>query len=402
VDANEQIKLLEPIFEEAGFRKPSWYAKITDPKKFEKFVLPGVQHTLGITKRKRGTTRVFRTAWEAATQPLPKARPDVHLATSAQPGCYPVDTSTSTSIKEKDNVPGWARLTDETILQVIKGQKLLSGVWVKYCIDHDIPLHIHLMGFRPHKRFMMGKLLYMNAGRAGKTWWGHADMMLADDAARKMHYGNFTMYLKTVVTHPQYMLIHDDVFCSEYLGGEDISFWDPCHPDHRDEYISRDHMRDIFIIAVPADFDPLKSSGSGTCRYRDITGRLPDGLSADERTHKDASYPSAEAYASFWNWAHRAPVQSATGAMFYSGTNGSMKSNTIVFQEQQFLSNYKTGEFDQKIADCGHWGDRCVYPGSTDVLMGQEPYFVGAQISIPGGTGIMSTNTTGVPGQVPL
>jgi len=57
-----------------------------------------------------------------------------------------------------------------------------------------------------------------SGGRAGYTVFGHSDVQIAHDAARKVGIAHYTTYLSAVVTDPKKVYIVQDMFCERYLG----------------------------------------------------------------------------------------------------------------------------------------------------------------------------------------
>lgn len=267
------------------------------------------------------------------------------------------------SVFNPNAVPGWNPLSLSTIRGILFSIPIHSGRYLHFCLENNIPPHIGVLGFRPHKTFRMGTLIYMNRGKAGSTWWGHADFMLSDDAARKMHFGNFTIYAKTVITNNKFICLFQNIYCADYLGGDAHEIFDASDPEHVEDYMAGENMRDIFICAVPINFDTTRTS------FMDITGRFVDSLCCDANTQSLAWYDSADVYSAVWGWRHSSQPNSE------SMMGKQPKSNTMVFQEQQFLFNPNSGRFDYKIDDAGHWGDENIYPGCTRVIQGHEGMF---------------------------
>ena len=79
---------------------------------------------------------------------------------------------------------------------------------------------------RPYMTYLMGTGILTVAGRGtGETLIGHADFQLADNVIQKMHVGNFTMYLKSIVYQQQNVFLAENIFAQGYVSGNNMEFW---------------------------------------------------------------------------------------------------------------------------------------------------------------------------------
>ena len=79
--------------------------------------------------------------------------------------------------------------------------------------------------FRPRMTYNMATAILCQGGaELGETFHGHHDFQLTDDIIHKVHIGHYTFYSKSVVRSPKHMYIADDVFCTGYVGGENVDF----------------------------------------------------------------------------------------------------------------------------------------------------------------------------------
>jgi hypothetical protein len=68
-------------------------------------------------------------------------------------------------------------------------------------IEKDIVFPFGFLLYRPFITHNMATAILTKKGaETGETLIGHADFQLGDDVARKMHYGHYTMYLKSIVS----------------------------------------------------------------------------------------------------------------------------------------------------------------------------------------------------------
>ncbi len=257
-------------------------------------------------------------------------------------------------------------LSKSQIIEVLRQIKVDSGVFLRWSLANNVPVAIGTLNYRPHKTYDMGTTIYMNAGAAGNTWFGHADFQLANDSARKLIFGNFTIYGKTVVPFPQFIALYPNMFVRAHIAGGGHAFWDPLNDDDVDDYRSGVVKKDIFAVAVLANFDVEQTW------YMDITGRFDNSLCLDDETQKVTDHPGAAVYARHWGWTHRMP--SIPGM----DRPSQPKFNTIVLQENQFLYSYNPGagtrEFSYEIPETGHWRG-VVAPGMGAVIRGSVGMF---------------------------
>lgn len=218
-----------------------------------------------------------------------------------------------------------------------------SGLFWKWSIDNDIPVAITGIGFRPHKRYDMGTILYMTGGgSAAKTFFGHADFQLADNVAQKMHFGHFTMYAKTVVLDNSKIVHGYNAYCRGYNGGNGVSFYNSLNPDHVAEYKQGETNHDIFMAATLAHHLINTSA-------LDITGEFQASLNPSLEANESTNYFNCESLARLWGWTSRynpLTVQHVNQAIG--------RYNTVTFQEHQLQYEYKgtgQGGFTKVIVD---------------------------------------------------
>lgn len=259
--------------------------------------------------------------------------------------------------------PKKAHLKDADIKQLLFALPIsASGAWMKLCIKrHFLPLIGALM-FRPHQRFVMGSAMHMNGfGEAGNTCYMGADFQLGDNVAQKMHFGNFTLYSKTVIWDNRYITHAKNVYCRDYLGGNGSKIWDPLENSDVEDYRTNNLIRDMFLIAIPINW---KTDSF----HLDITGKYHPSLCADEEANLNTLFPNAEIYADWWGWRNvKDPMDRSYGSDI------APRFNTLCFQAHEGMYNYGSGDFTRIITEKGHWGDR-IYPGCGRVRQGWDKY----------------------------
>jgi hypothetical protein len=94
-------------------------------------------------------------------------------------------------------------------------------------VEENIPFPFGFMLMRPNATYLMGTGILTKGGAStGETLIGHTDFQLADNVVQKMHYGNFTMYLKSIVYKPDNVFLAENIFSGDYVDGLDTSMHD--------------------------------------------------------------------------------------------------------------------------------------------------------------------------------
>lgn len=78
-----------------------------------------------------------------------------------------------------------------------------------------------LLCFRPFRQYTMGTgVLCKKGSELGNTFRGWADFQLTDNIIAKTHIGHFTFWHASVVTNAKCLFLAEDIFCTNYEGGE--------------------------------------------------------------------------------------------------------------------------------------------------------------------------------------
>ena len=227
---------------------------------------------------------------------------------------------------------------------------------------------------RPYMTYQMGSGILTVAGRAtGETLIGHADFQMADNVVQKMHIGNFTMYLKSVVYQQQNVYIAENIYAQGYVSGNGMDFW-AAQDAKRFTSESDNHVPSIYSCLVPYE----SSGGNAKDEYfandfpnpLDVTGAYSPSnpalgglqqLNATGQLH----YASARFYSALHRWDNSTPATD-------SGAFGSYnRFNTLCFQGHTAYYNPASGNYDLVQTNTGHWGTR-VYPGCGKVRKGLQ------------------------------
>ena len=231
-------------------------------------------------------------------------------------------------------------------------------------IAHDDVFPFGFLIMRPYMTYQMASAILTVAGAStGETLVGHADFQLADNVVQKMHIGNFTMYLKSVVYQPQQVWIADNIMACGYVAGNNCVFANeetdgpPTEPAHASLYaclLPYDSQQqgdgEAWMSELP---NPLDTSGQFD-KNNPMLAPLAQGSS---KWH----YASAPFYSKVYKWDH-SPMDASS-----MGTDN--RYNSVVFQGHEALYNPSSQRYDIVIECTGHRGNR-VYAGCGRVWKG--------------------------------
>ena len=179
---------------------------------------------------------------------------------------------------------------------------------------------------------MSSAILTVAGAATGETLVGHADFQLADNVIQKMHIGNFTMYLKSIVYQPHHVWVADAVMSSGYVGGNNCEFRQPDVPNDPPKDASHASM---YSVLVPYEAEGSQSNGvweSELPNPMDITGKYERGNPALQMLNnsvKSEHYACAGFYAKKFAWNN----ELNTADTDTIGTDN--RWNTLVFQGHQ-------------------------------------------------------------------
>ena len=246
------------------------------------------------------------------------------------------------------------------------GQPVNANTFSRIIASDDVfPFGFLLM--RPYMTYSMASaILTVGGSRTGETLVGHADFQLADNVVQKMHIGNFTMYLKSIVYQPHHVWIADNVMACGYIGGNNCMFRSvngvtdpPSAPEHPS----------LYACMVPYDCDQEGHNPDWEQELPnplDITGHYSDGnpaLAALKNSVKKAHYASSLFYRNAFGWNNQDQNMSDDSM----GTSN--RYNTLVFAGHYAMYNPQTQRYDLVHENTGHRGNR-IYAGCGRVWKG--------------------------------
>ena len=233
-------------------------------------------------------------------------------------------------------------------------------------IEKDIYFPFDFLLFRPRIRHRMATGILCKAGaETGETLIGHADFQLADDVVRKMHYGHFTLYSKSIVYKSDNVYLAENIVSTAYVGGNDVSM------NTLDSLREDGERKSMYVALVPASDnagdDPVATNGA-YYNPMDVTGKfatnIPHLANLDDEignSNRYLHYPGATFYSHVWQFNNSA--QRLMNDYVPAEVNSD---NTVVFQGHQTSYNPAAGNFSYTTVNTGHFGER-VYPGCGKV-----------------------------------
>lgn len=195
---------------------------------------------------------------------------------------------------------------------------------------------------------------------------------MADNAAQKMIYGHYTMYSKTIVLHPEMLILGHNAYCDGYISGGGVLAWDPLNDDHESEFKDGILNRDLFVTLLPMNYTRGERAALA---WRSFTGQMPSSLNVAEEVNRAVFYPGCHAVAAHWGMSAEAG-QYGPNKTYRALVDdySERQTNVICMQAFQLKWDANKGDYLSVVLDKGHWGDR-VYAGMRQVIDGQAHTF---------------------------
>ncbi len=224
----------------------------------------------------------------------------------------------------------------------------------------DVAVLLGFLLMRPHATYETRYAIKCAAGgNTGYTMYGHTNMQLASEAARKVGLMHFTAYMTALVMEPKNVYVLEDIFCKKYLGGMCVRFWDAASYKQTGKRTSRS------IICAP-----LPPSRRRLEQKIDIRGRwytaLDMGLISDEAFDQPL-YEGAQ------RMAHLFGLRDG-GRKGNASNRARVAYNTVCWTGAQWTYNPITGQFDDYTTESGHFG-AYVGPGAGKLRNGEAVRF---------------------------
>jgi hypothetical protein len=272
--------------------------------------------------------------------------------------------SLTTGVREVSLV-GYGSLRD-LVTEIVKSIPLTKEA-LNTLLDENIYFPFTILLLRPHITHRMGTaVLTVGGASTGETLIGHADFQLGDNVAQKMHYGNFTMYLKSIIYKPDNVVLAENIYANGYVGGNDVKFY--TEKEGRSYEVATAKKGSMYACLVPAAAgrseyelpNPLDSTGAFSTNNPQLANM--------NGSRSGYHYATAAYYAKKYGFNNDSSASSTPDSRGYVHDVVDQY-NTVCFQGHQSLFNPNNSNFDLVIENTGHWGNR-IYPGCGKVRRG--------------------------------
>jgi hypothetical protein len=245
----------------------------------------------------------------------------------------------------------------EIILSLLKRARVSNGMFLKFCVDNNISPCFSLDVHRNAMTVSMSSIIRMYGGGAcAKTHYRTPDVMVADNAALKMHYLHFNIYGKTNIMDYTKITINHNMVFHGMVSGLGTLVWDALDSMHTDAHQQGDAVCDMFVVYRSAAYD-YDQFWWGT-----TTGRAPSYLDSGMDVSQAVYYPGCVGLCRLWGHDMNGDDSSETGI------------NTLVVQGFQRGYNVYSGLNDKIITNRGHFGPK-VDVNTADIINGDEFLF---------------------------
>lgn len=232
-------------------------------------------------------------------------------------------------------------------------------------VDSDVIVPFNFILARPQATYRTRTIIKCQTdGGSGNVFFGHSDMQIGHDTARKIGIAHYTAYMAAVVTEPRNVYVQHDVQLDSYMGGLGMQWWTP------ESYKTFTKSATLFPSAsMMAFIIPYEETRIPI--VFDISGRFYTQMRAglvDQKTGSELAYTTADMYNQLYQFYN--PISGARNMDDPDHNRGRKHVNRIVWRGCQYNRNEITGKYDKYRANQGHHGD-AVYPGCGKVRNGK-------------------------------
>jgi hypothetical protein len=265
----------------------------------------------------------------------------------------------------KEIAQGGAPLIIKMLAILWCGSMMTKERMLQFC-THNVPVPNFLL-LRPSGTYRTRYGIKCAAnGKSGYTFFGHSNMQLEHEAARKVGMMHYTAYLTAVVTNPKNVYVVEDLFCEKYLGGMGVKFW-----EHATEYknsAGRRTRKSIICTMLPYNMADFQLDQKIDIRGRWHTAHEIDLISQER--FAQVCYPGGARTALIMGWWEAGRRGKGPGSQVV--TRG-VDMNYVCWQGVQWAVNPKDGSWGNVIVEQGNFASK-VYPTCGQVRNGHYKF----------------------------
>jgi hypothetical protein len=265
----------------------------------------------------------------------------------------------------RDIAQGGAPLIIKMLAILWCGSMMTKERMIQFC-THNVPVPNFLL-LRPSGTYRTRYGIKCAAnGKSGYTFFGHSNMQLEHEAARKVGMMHYTAYLTAVVTNPKNVYVVEDLFCEKYLGGMGVKFW-----EHATEYknsAGRRTRKSIICTMLPYNMADFQLDQKIDIRGRWHTAHEIDLISQER--FAQVCYPGGARTALIMGWWEAGRRGKGPGSQVV--TRG-VDMNYVCWQGVQWAVNPKDGTWGNVIVEQGNFASK-VYPTCGQVRNGHYKF----------------------------
>ena len=113
----------------------------------------------------------------------------------------------------------------------------------------DVCVPVDFVFVRPHQQRHTQAIIKMAAkGKSGYTYFAQPSMEIGHDAGTKNSHAHYTMWIRSIVQHPENVYVQQNVYVDGYNGGNGTEFF---NPDSYRNIDWEDMSHSIICIAIP-------------------------------------------------------------------------------------------------------------------------------------------------------
>jgi hypothetical protein len=262
----------------------------------------------------------------------------------------------------RDPEPYVKHYTNEEIKAMLFVMSTNSGAFWKWCIQSNIPVGIGMIGFRPHKTFLMGSgFALLGHGKTGYTYYMNPNFQVGHNVAQKTIFTHFTYWSGTIIERKRNIAKAINMICEQYLGGGGIRVFDPFVRVDVDNARNGIFKKDVFYV-------PCLVNQTFASFHTDMSGSYHKNWNADADCQNSTNIHGLRIYSDFWGLTNN--VADPLDQQLY----GTKRRNTLCMQEIQKGYVQAHGKPEVIEIDKTHNGPD-VYAGCAKIRRGKESFY---------------------------